>query len=302
MKFGKLSDITGVDFSLPPMDEEGMKFLGNRPSPQFEVFVGLPRWASKDWENHLFPKGTKAAEYLSYYAHSFNTIELNTTHYRIPKPEQVQKWRDLATENFVFCPKIPQSISHYRKLLNIEKELAQFTDSIREFSSKYGCSFIQLHESFDPKLYRNLEEFLNLWPRDLPLAIEFRHTDWFEYQALRPEALDLLRQYGVSPVITDVAGRRDVCHNSFATKTAMLRFVGNALDSTDFVRTDAWMDRLDIWVKNGLEKLYIFAHEPGDVMAMELGKYWIEQLNQRFDLNLAIPGIHQNQGDQMSLF
>lgn len=82
----------------------------------------------------------------------------------------------------------------------------------------------------------------------------------------------------------------------------MIRLVGNSLDPTDFTRSDAWLDRIEHWVSQGLEKLYLFAHEPEDLMAMELGAYWIEALNKRLGLQLAIPGIQQNTGDQMSLF
>lgn len=220
MKFGKLQDIREVDFSLPPQNPRSLELLGKKPAENFQAFIGLPRWSSKDWMHKLYPKGTKQADFLTYYSQSFNTIELNTTHYRIPTPEQVRKWRDMSDDSFVFCPKIPQIISHYRKLLNIEAELEQFCESIREFDSKYGCSFIQLHESFGPNLYRNLESFVSLWPEDLELCIEFRHPEWFEHRNLRPEALTLLENHRIGAVITDVSGRRDVSHSSLSTRTA----------------------------------------------------------------------------------
>jgi uncharacterized protein YecE (DUF72 family) len=208
----------------------------------------------------------------------------------------------MADDAFVFCPKVPQIISHYRKLLNVEEELGQFCASIRDFGPKYGCSFIQLHESFDPSLFQNLEAFVKLWPKDLDLAIEFRHTAWFEQGTLRPEVVNLLENHRIGTVITDVAGRRDVCHGSLTTKSAMIRLVGNSLDPTDFTRSEAWLTRLERWIGQGLEKLYLFAHEPEDVMAMELGAYWINSLNTRLDLQLTVPGLRTRDGDQMSLF
>ncbi|MEM8892374.1 MAG: DUF72 domain-containing protein [Bacteroidota bacterium] len=302
MKFGKLADISGVDFSLPPINPLNAELLGGKPAESFEAFIGLPRWSSKEWIDKLYPKGTKPADFLSYYSRSFNTIELNTTHYRIPNPEQVIKWRDNSDERFVFCPKIPQIISHYRKLVNVDNELAQFTESIREFGPKYGCSFMQVHESFGPSHFQNLVDFLAKWPKDLELAIEFRHADWFEERSLRPELVRLLTEQGIGTVITDVSGRRDVSHNSLTSKFAMIRLVGNSLDPTDFERSDAWLERIELWVQQGLEKLYLFPHEPGDVMAMDLGAYWVKKLNEKFSLNLSTPGIQKMEGDQMSLF
>jgi len=161
---------------------------------------------------------------------------------------------------------------------------------------------MQLHESFGPNLFRNLESFIKLWPHDLDLAIEFRHPEWFEHRTLRPEVLQLLEAHRISTVITDVSGRRDVSHSSLSTNIAMIRLVGNSLHPTDFERSDAWLDRLGKWVSQGLEKLYLFAHEPEDVLAMKLGTYWIEALNERMKLNLTVPGIPKEEGNQMSLF
>lgn len=303
MKFGKLPDISQVNFSLPPNAPQNKQVLGGQGSPKgFRAYVGLPRWASKDWVGKLYPKGTKQADYLNHYARSFNCIELNTTHYRSPSPAQVQKWADMTPTDFHFCPKIPQAISHHRKLVQIDKELADFTESIGFFGEKLGCSFVQLHESFGPNLMGNLQQFVKKWPQKLPLAIEFRHEDWFVDQQLLPALHELLLAHQITPVITDVAGRRDVCHATLTNRTAMIRFVGNALHPTDYERTDAWLDRLETWVHQGLETLYVFAHEPGDVLASEMGSYWIAQLNARFGLELVTPGIQEDAGSQMSLF
>lgn len=301
MKFGKLPSIQGVDFSLPPVNQRSLSLLGGNPASSFEAFVGISRWSSKEWIDHLYPKGTKQSDYLSWYSKAFNTIELNTTHYRIPSPDQVQKWRESAQPGFKFCPKIPQVISHYRKLVNAREETRQFLESISHFQEKMGCCFLQLHESFSPAFFANLEAFLDQWSDEIPLALEFRHPDWFIDQALIPEVMDLLEEKGVFTVITDVAGRRDVSHTSLSGKTAMIRLVGNELDPSDFVRSDAWLKRIDSWVLNGLETLYLFPHEPGDRMASDLGDYLIKRLNDQHQL--SIPGsMGISLGGQMNLF
>lgn len=303
MKFGKLDDISDVDFSLPPINDRTLDLLGRQPARRFQAYVGLPRWASKDWVGQLFPRGTKQNEYLYYYSRSFNTIELNTTHYRIPQPDQIQKWAQQVPDTFVFCPKIPQVISHYRKMIHSESEMEQFTDSIRVFGDRMGCAFVQMHESFGPALMANLETFLECWPEDLPIAFEFRNAEWFDTQQLFAPVLGLLREYKAATVITDVSGRRDVLHTDLTNKTAMIRLVGNALDKTDYERADAWVDRLKLWVNNGLEKLYLFPHEPGDVEAAKMGTYLVEQLNLKLKQELRIPGIPDTSSSgQISLF
>lgn len=301
MKFGKLPSIQDVDFSLPHPNKRSLQQLGGKPADAFRAFVGISRWASKEWVGHIYPKGTKQADYLKFYAQAFNTIELNSTHYRIPTPVQVAKWRDQTGPEFRFCPKIPQVISHYRKLLNVEEELSAFLEAISHFDEKLGCSFLQLHESFSPELFSNLGDFLSKWPLEFPLAVEFRHPDWFVERALIPEVLDLLESRSVSAVITDVAGRRDVSHTSLTNHTAMIRMVGNELHQTDFDRSDAWMKRIQIWQEHGLKELYLFPHQPGDRMASDFGDYWIEQLNKGFGQKISGTTGYSH-GGQMALF
>ncbi len=303
MKFGKLQDISGVDFSLPPISPQALERLGGSSArDRFRAFVGLPRWSSKEWIGQLFPPKTKQGDFLHFYSQSFNTIELNTTHYRIPKPEQVEKWADQAADDFIFCPKIPQTISHYRKLINCDMEIEQFAESIRYFGKKLGCCFVQLQESFGPDQLSHLYDFVDKWPEDLGISFEFRHPQWFEAQQLFPEVIGLLSQRKMGMVITDVSGRRDVLHGDLTNTSAMLRLVGNSLHPTDYERVDAWIERLEIWVDHGLERLYFFPHQPKDPQAADYGKYMIEKLNKAFDLKLTLPGIPQEKGDQMSLF
>ncbi|MDP5171038.1 MAG: DUF72 domain-containing protein [Bacteroidia bacterium] len=301
MKFGKLPGIEGVDFSLPPLNERSLALLGGQAHDHFEMFVGLSRWASKEWVGHLYPKGTKQVDYLAHYSKAYNTIELNSTHYRSPSIDQVKKWRDMAAPGFRFCPKIPQSISHYRKLMNISEELTLFVDAIAHFEESLGCSFVQLHDSFSPALFTNLAHFLAQWPTGFPLAVEFRHPDWFADRQLIPAACDLLEKHGIASVITDVAGRRDVSHSSLTSKIAMIRFVGNELHPTDFSRSQAWLERIALWRQQGLESLYLFPHEPGDMMASDLADFWIKEVNKQFGQRIA-GSSGAAAGGQMALF
>ncbi|MEO0469155.1 MAG: DUF72 domain-containing protein [Bacteroidota bacterium] len=303
MKFGKLGSpdqILDIDFRLP---ENDVQFSSDgQMRDDFMVYVGCPMWGNKGWIGKLYPKGTKAGDYLQYYSQSFNTIELNSTHYRTPTDDIADRWREAAADGFHFCPKIPQSISHYRKLVNVTEDLQRFTDVIQRFEDHLGASFVQLHESFSPQLLGNLIQFVDQWPAQLPLSIEFRNTAWFENNRLIPEASEVLLRKGIGAVITDVSGRRDVLHATLTSNVVVIRFVGNALHPTDYSRADTWIDKLEEWKKLGIKAVYFFVHEPDDAFAPEMGSYVIEKLNERFDLALRIPGIPDEGGEQMSLF
>jgi uncharacterized protein YecE (DUF72 family) len=89
-------------------------------------------------------------------------------------------WVDQTPETFRFCPKIPKAISHEGKLKdNIDRAL-EFANVMRGLGTRLGPMFLQLPPRFIPNLLADLQTFLSLWPRDLRLAIEVRHLDWFE--------------------------------------------------------------------------------------------------------------------------
>ena len=306
MKFGKLHDPDAlhlVNFQLPPIPLRSIELLQAKTSQKpFQAYIGCPMWGNKGWVDKLYPKGTKPGEYLRHYARSFNGIELNSTHYRTPTDEIVRRWREMASANFHFSPKIAQTISHRYRLVNCQDQLDRFCESIEGFGDRLGCSFVQLPPNFTTAELPKLQSFLTNWPSHLPLAVEFRHESWFEGGGLSSIVLGLLEGTQTTTLITDVAGRRDVLHAHLTTTTVMLRFVGNGLVPTDYSRADAWLDRIEQWVAEGLEALYFFVHEPDDTFAPEMGKYIIEGLNKRLGLGLPIPGLHEMPGSQMSLF
>ena len=115
---------------------------------------------------------------------------------------------------------------------------------------------------------------------------------------------DLLEAKGISSVITDVAGRRDVLHNRLTTNTAVLSWEGNGLVPSDYERIDAWILKLKDWFAQGLREAYIFLHEPDNLLAPEIVKYFTEKANEVLNLDLLVPDL-SGRGDtkgQMALF
>lgn len=300
MKFGKLTDISEVDFSLPEDHPQTLKVLSQFSYEQAPVYFGCPAWGCKDWVGKIYPPKTKAADYLSFYAKQFNTIELNTTHYRIPSEEIVDRWVEKVNDGFKFCPKIPQSISHFGGLLkNTDGLVDQFALAINQMGEHLGICFMQLPPNFSPKQSEVLIAFIERFP--LPLSIEFRHADWFLGRESAEKVFDVMQKHGVATVITDVAGRRDVCHARLTSPVAVIRFVGNDLHPTDFSRLDLWMNRLDTWRKLGLKEVFFFLHEPDDVHCPELTQKFIEKANTKMNLGLKKLRFY-NQEVQGTLF
>ncbi len=305
MKFGKLPDISQVDFQLPPDPPETTAVLrrsGRREGP-LRVYLGGTGWSMKEWVGRVYPPGTKTKEYLRQYTRQFNTIELNTTHYRIPSPEMAERWYAEAAADFHFCPKVPQTISHSRDLGLNGTQIELFAEAVSLLREKLGCCFIQLPPYFGFDRLGLLEHFARRWPAAIPLAVELRHESWFEEADNRRSVFDMLTGYGIAAVITDVAGRRDVLHMHVTAPITMVRFVGNGLHPSDFTRSDDWVQRLLTWRKLGLQRVYFFTHEPDNLQSPELAAYLLEQLDEQEDIAVRGPRLlNTEEGGQMRLF
>ena len=103
MDFGKLDDISMVDFSLPADNPQTEVTLAAHPKNQTNFYVGPPIWSNPEWLGVIYPTNAKDRDLLYYYSRQFNTIELNVTHskFRATKPSCDGKKQYLKTLNFV---------------------------------------------------------------------------------------------------------------------------------------------------------------------------------------------------------
>ncbi len=305
MKFGKLQDISKVNFDLPPNPAENDALLAQyERSEAPKLYIGCTGWSMKEWVGKVYPEKTKAKDFLKYYAQQFNTIELNATHYRIPTPETIQKWKAETPDDFRFCPKLPQSVSHSRDLGLESGNLLRFCTVIEQLEQRLGCCFMQLPPYFGADRVGMLERFLNEFPPHIPLAVELRHESWFQDRIALRQLFQQLEQRQQTALITDVAGRRDVLHMRLTSPRTMIRFVGNALHPTDYERIDAWIQQLQAWTSEGVSEIYFFPHEPDNILAPDLALYLQTKAQAAMsDLHTRGPKFYQRPDDvQMSLF
>ena len=306
MKFGKLASVEQVVFDLPNFSSASYEYLhtfeGSKRTSHF--YIGCTGWSMKEWIGTVYPPKSKSQDFLKYYAQQFNTIELNTTHYRIPNTSTIQKWFEQTPDDFRFCPKIPQSISHSRDLGLNGKNITTFCDAIAGLEHKMGCCFMQFPPYFDTKRLPLLKQFLTVFPSEVPLSIELRHESWFQKNCPEwQELMNFCRNQVIAMVITDVAGRRDVLHQEITHSKAVVRFVGNALHLTDYTRVDDWIKILYEAYQNGLEEVYFFPHEPDNLLAPQLATYVLQEAKKKLPVITRGPDLDKHQeGTQMSLF
>jgi len=300
MEFGRITsdELEQVDFKLPPDRKETTQLLastGNKTKP--EIFVGCAKWGRKDWVGKIYPKGTKEADFLSHYARHFNCIELNATFYRMPTVAQTAGWKSKVGDNFQFCPKFTDQITHIRRLKDVQELVDRFLEGISGFKESLGPIFLMPHPGMAPKTQDTIEAFIQSLPKDIRLFVEFRHPQWFEDAAAFESAFNMLQKNKAGAVITDASGRRDCVHMRLTTPEAFIRFVGNGLHPTDYTRVDDWVQRIKQWMTQGIERVYFFMHQHEELHSPELSKYLIQQLNKHCGLSIPEPEFVKQTGE-----
>lgn len=288
MKFGQVDDPEKIDFSLPADHPETERVLKKyKRKETFEVYVGCAKWNKTDLKN-FYPKGTK--DELSYYSTQFNSIELNATFYNAPTREQVETWKNKTPEGFKFFPKITNSVSHFKRLVEVKQPVESYCDAVSGFEEKLGMVFLQMHDNFKPKDFNRVEKFVKDFPSGIPLAIEVRNADWFKDREAFEAFYSLLEENNITNIIVDTAGRRDMLHMRLTTPTAFIRYVG-ANHKSDYSRLDDWLVKIKDWRDKGLQELYFFVHQNVEKESPFLSSYFIDNFNKQFNFDLKIPEL-----------
>jgi uncharacterized protein YecE (DUF72 family) len=162
------------------------------------VRLGCSGWNYASWKDEFYER-RPARLWLEHYARHFDTVEVNTTFYRLPRSEAVANWERVAPPGFTFAIKVSRYLTHIKRLTDVAGGLARLSERIGPLlrSEKMGPLLWQLPPSFrrdDQRLRSALAQF----PREQRHCIEFRHASWFV-----EETYEALREHGVALVIGD---------------------------------------------------------------------------------------------------
>jgi uncharacterized protein YecE (DUF72 family) len=256
------------------------------------LYVGCPVWANKAWVGNFYPKGTKSSAYLREYARRLTTVEGNTTFYAVPAADTVSRWAAETPETFRFCPKVPKTISHTGPLEPHLDEARGFVETMRPLGSRLGPMFLQLPPRYSPRMLDDLRAFLDAWPRDVRLAVEVRHDDWFEPAERGHRALnDMLGEHDMARVLIDTRPIRDMPEAEIGQGSvyvslkqaqerkpnvpllpelnasfAFVRYIGHPTLEFNADLLDDWAARVAGWLGEGAD-VFAFCHSPEDVTA-----------------------------------
>ena len=224
-----------------------------------------------------FPEAFRAGSRLAYYSTLFNSIEINSTFYKIPLPATFSRWADEVQPDFRFTVKLWRGITHVPGLRFMPVDVNRCLYAAHHLGEKKGCLLIQLPPGLTAMAVERLERLLITTcaadpARTWKLAVEFRHRSWYV-----PEVDALLHRYQVARVLHDMpirpASKEPSADPSFPPHPmpfVYLRFHGPAGDYKGgypdaSLRT--WAEKAVGWLSAGKEVYVYFNNTIGDALA-----------------------------------
>ena len=171
---------------------------------QLPIRIGTSAFTAAGWEGSFYPKGLPAKDQLSYYARHFDTVEVDSTYYRIPALSTVKGWAAKTPAGFIFAAKVPQIITHEKVLVDCAGDLKEFLDVMSALGEKLGPLLFQF-PYFNKKAFASMNDFLarlvpflKTLPKGQPFAVEIRNKNW-----LVPAFVEALRSRGIALALID---------------------------------------------------------------------------------------------------
>ena len=162
------------------------------------VRVGCSGWQYGDWRGVLYTEGLAKGRWLERYSQVFETVEVNSTFYRLASADAVRRWVEETPPEFVFAAKASRYMTHVNRLQNLAEGIGRFYEGIEPLgeSGKLGPIVWQFPANFhrdDDRLGRALP----LLPPGRH-CFEFRHESWFTESVYKQ-----LRAHNAALVIAD---------------------------------------------------------------------------------------------------
>jgi uncharacterized protein YecE (DUF72 family) len=208
------------------------------------AWIGCSGWMYDDWRGRLYPPGLGKKRWLERYAEVFDTVEVNSTFYRLASRDAVAEWVARTPDDFTFSVKASRYLTHYKRLTDLDRGVRRFYERIEPLvdSGKLGPVLWQLPQNFHRDDDRLASALAQLPPGRH--CFEFRHPSWFDDRVHQ-----LLREHDVALVIGDHPERPFQAHELTADWTFIRFHYGARGRNGNYSRTELeeWRDRIASW-------------------------------------------------------
>ncbi|MBW1960850.1 MAG: DUF72 domain-containing protein [Deltaproteobacteria bacterium] len=167
--------------------------------------IGTSGWNYEHWKDRFYPSGLAKSKWLNFYTEHFDTVEVNATFYRLPKPKTFDNWYEKTPDNFLWAVKGSRYITHIQRLKDTAESLERLYQSVERLKEKAGPILFQLPPSFtfDERILKAFCKELNPAFRH---ALEVRHESWIDEVVFQ-----ILKENNIALCISDSAGRFPYC-------------------------------------------------------------------------------------------
>ncbi|WP_375383666.1 DUF72 domain-containing protein [uncultured Microbacterium sp.] len=222
--------------------------------------IGTSGWSYDHWGDVLYPPGLPPRERLAHYVRAFDTVELNASFYRWPRPAMFASWRNRLPEGFELTVKAPRGLTHARRLYAPEEWLERMTAGLHELAGRRGPLLVQLPPTMERDDDR-LEWFLARVPPWMRPAVEFRHPSWNDEAVFA-----LLERHGAAYCVMSGAGL--ACILRATSSLVYVRLHGpdtHSLYAGSYSPGEIawWADRIREWEAQGHQVYAYFNNDGG---------------------------------------
>jgi uncharacterized protein YecE (DUF72 family) len=161
--------------------------------PDNMMYIGTSGFSYGYWRNRFYPPRLGAGKWLTYYATQFNTVEINGSFYRFPKPEILRKMYDSTPADFRFTVKGHKIITHTRRMKDVLEKIDEFLAIIEPaLADKLACVLFQLPPSYSFSEDR-MNDVVQALGGNARNVVEFRHISWWT-----EEVFETLRRHSIT--------------------------------------------------------------------------------------------------------
>lgn len=244
--------------------------LVNNPSPMPDkhgIFrAGTSGLVLREANKQAFPEEHRQKSRLAYYASQFNTVEINSSFYKIPMPVTFTKWANIVPEDFQFTIKLWRGITHARGFIFSPADVGIFMKAAANLGRKKGCLLIQFPPSVSAHKIRVLRELLaevHTAGPDWRMAVEFRDRTWY-----KDDTYDLLREYKATLVLHDMPASliRDPLEKAPFIYIRWHGTKGDYKGGYDLTHLTEYAEKIKTWLQQGKDVYAYFNNTIGEAV------------------------------------
>jgi uncharacterized protein YecE (DUF72 family) len=228
--------------------------------------IGTAGWSYKDWVPSFYPKNQSAGfDWLQFYSHYFNCVEVNSTYYTYISPKIVEGWiRKISdAEDFLFTIKLHQDFTHKKDFDQQKIKAVSFNLDMLTKAERFGGLLIQFPYSFSfdvstADYVRKLKDIFQSYN----CFVEVRHKSW-----VKKEALEIFEKLNLTYCTIDQPqiGEAILFEPIITNDKAYLRFHGR--------NTKAWLKSINSYGKQQSyeeqSERYKYLYSPGELVEID---------------------------------